>query len=285
MITTVDIRILAEKLDMRRVASRLEYRGTCPNCGYKDTLILRRRNDRTLAWCANCQDKAAMTRLLAGHELRSGFPSSSRSDDPTSSRIAIARRIWNASQPIANTPAAIYLRRRGVGILETSSALRFSPACRHQNGEYHAAMIAAVTSSNGEITAIHRTFITPDGRKAQLDPVKSTLGFVSGGAIRLAPAAETMCVAEGIETAGSASIKLGLPTWAAVSAGNMARSLYLPASVRTIIIASDNDPPGQNAADAAAARWAAEGRHVEIAVPKPAGCDFNDLLMREKHNG
>ena len=141
-----------------------------------------------------------MTRLLAGHELRSGFPSSSRSDDPTSSRIAIARRIWNASQPIANTPAAIYLRRRGVGILETSSALRFSPACRHQNGEYHAAMIAAVTSSNGEITAIHRTFITPDGRKAQLDPVKSTLGFVSGGAIRLAPAAETMCVAEGIET-------------------------------------------------------------------------------------
>ena len=285
MINTVDIRILAEQLDMRRVAGRLEYRGTCPNCGYKDTLILSRRNDRTLAWCANCQDRAAMTRLLAGHEVTSGFPPPSRFDDSTSRRIAMARRIWNSSQPIANTPAATYLRRRGVGNLETSNTLRFSSACRHQNGEYHAAMIAAVTSSDGEIAAIHRTFITPDGRKAELDPVKSTLGSVSGGAIRLAPVAETMCIAEGIETAGSASIKLGLPAWAAVSAGNMARHLYLPACVRKIIIASDNDPPGQRAADDAAARWAAEGRHVEIAVPKPAGTDFNDLLMREKHGG
>ena len=73
-----------------------------------------------------------------------------------------------------------------------------------------------------------------------------------------------------------------MPAWAAVSAGNMARTLALPKSVRSVVIAADADPPGRRAADDAAARWRAEGRLVKIALPDRSGFDFNDILMEAR---
>lgn len=69
----------------------------------------------------------------------------------------------------------------------------------------------------------------------------------------------------------------GLPVWAALSTGGM-RVLVLPADVREVIVAADNDPPGLAAAHAAAERWSNEGRRVRIAVPDRPGCDFNDMI-------
>lgn len=48
-------------------------------------------------------------------------------------------------------------------------------------------------------------------------------------------------------------------------------------SVREAVIAADGDPPGIEAAEAAAERWTAEGRTVRIARP-PDGHDFADVL-------
>jgi putative DNA primase/helicase len=83
------------------------------------------------------------------------------------------------------------------------------------------------------------------GQKANVEPAKATLGPLCNGAIRLDPAALETVVGEGIETSASAGLLLGLPAWAAVCAGNLAK-LILPESVRIVTIAADRDATHQS---------------------------------------
>ena len=59
----------------------------------------------------------------------------------------------------------------------------------------------------------------------------------------------------------------------------MMSCLVLPHEVRSVIICADGDEPGEQAARAAWARWAEEGRRVRVIRP-PWGLDFNDVLMQ-----
>ncbi len=72
-------------------------------------------------------------------------------------------------------------------------------------------MVAALQNSKARITGIHRTFL-----------LHNDLDKVRGSAIRLQAAKETLCIAEGIETALSIMVATGLPAWAAGSLGSMA---------------------------------------------------------------
>ena len=139
-------------------------------------------------------------------------------------------------------------------------------------------MVVLVHDGDGAICACHRTYLDPSGAKAAVDPVKASYGPIAGGAIRLHPPAPELLVAEGLETAASAGLLLGLPAWSAIAAGNLAKSLVLPPGVRHVTIAADADPPGQRAAAAAARRWIGEGRSVRIATPDTPGTDFADVL-------
>ena len=88
-----------------------------------------------------------------------------------------------------------------------------------------------------------------------------TLGPVGGFACHLAETAREMAVAEGIETGLSVQMTTGIPTWAALSAGNLAKILLPPLPLAgLVIIAADADVVGVRAAKAAALRWKAEGR-------------------------
>ena len=49
-----------------------------------------------------------------------------------------------------------------------------------------------------------------------------------------------------------------------------------------VTIAADGDEAGEEAAQAAARRFIAEGRKVKIARP-PQGMDFNDLLLKPEN--
>jgi phage/plasmid primase-like uncharacterized protein len=108
-----------------------------------------------------------------------------------------------------------------------------------------------------------------------------TLGPIAGAVIRLAEPqpGKPLAIGEGIETAASAGLILGAPSWAAISAGNLSR-IELPPSVIELVIAADSDAVGQREAERAAQRWQAEGRRVRIAEPNTASTDFNDLLQR-----
>ncbi len=144
-------------------------------------------------------------------------------------------------------------------------------------------MVALVIDVTGAPIAVHRTYLTRDGLKADVEPAKASLGPVWGGAIRLEELVDglPLVIGEGIETAASAGRLTGFPGWAGISAGNMARGLVLPPEVHRVVIATDPDKAGRAAARDAWTRWRAEGRVVQVAVPRGAG-DFNDILRQQE---
>ena len=163
--------------------------------------------------------------------------------------------------------------------MAASDALRFRVDTPHPEGGRLPALIALVSDGTGAPIAIHRTYLARDGAKARVEPAKASLGPVWGGAIRLHPLALNvpLVIGEGIESSVSAGRLMGLPAWAAVSAGNLAKGLVLPSDVHHVVIAADPDEAGRDAAHEAWLRWHAEGRVVQMATPNGAG-DFNDLL-------
>jgi len=198
-----------------------------------------------------------------------------------------ALALWNGAEATEGTCVAAYLGRRGLGFLTGSAALRYRADTPHPAGGRLPAMIAQVVDVSNAMVAIHRTYLTRDGAKANADPPKASLGPAWGGAIRLSPyePEKRLVIAEGLETAASAGRLLELPAWAAISAGNMAKGLVLPPEVRRVCIAADPDHPGRDAARAAWFRWRGEGRDVTIATPNGTG-DFNDILCRGRgHDG
>jgi putative DNA primase/helicase len=286
---------IAFRLNLRR-ARPGEWRGACPACGYgSGVFTLAEREGRPVWWCACCRDQAGVTaavkRALDG-ALPPAAPSPRREPPalPAAEKSARAHVLWDAARPIQDTPAERYLRRRGAwdalhafAVHPSGAALRFLPRCRNTEADRDLpAMLAAVRDpSTGALRAVHRTWITPDGRKAGLVAPKKSLGPIGGAAILLhAPRPGLpLVVAEGVETALSAAALLGAPGWCAIAAGNMA-ALRLPDDVRDLILAADPGEAGEGAARQAARRWRAEGRRVRIALPNDPGADFNDLLMR-----
>lgn len=276
MISTSDI---AARWKLHR--SRNGWRGDCPACGYAGGLVLDDRQGRPLAWCASCQDGKSLAALMGGRHADRDRLSQPADDTEARRKQARALAIWERALPIAGTLGAAYLAARGLPALASSPDLRFAPVCNHPEGGNHPAMLALVRDQHVTPLAIHRTYLRPDGTgKADVEPAKASLGPIWGGAIRLAPIAPEIVIGEGIETSASAGLLMGLPAWAALSAGNLGKGLVLPPEVQAVVIAADPDPPGEAAAHQAAMRWHAEGRTVRIARPDRNG-DFNDLLRRE----
>ena len=268
------------------------WRGTCPACGYPRAFSLKpTRTDRALVFCANGCNREELQAEIArvtGETWRLPEPVSQQSEaEARERRKTAALRLWAGSEPAWQTLAMAYLMHRGLPPeLAHSPALRFRLDCRHPEGGTWPAMVALVMDVAGKPLAVHRTYLRHDGTgKAPVDPPKASLGPVWGGAIRLADLmpGKPLVIGEGIETAASAGRLMGLPAWAALSAGNMANGLVLPPEAAHVIVAEDPDEPGRQAASAAARRWKAEGRKVQIARPN-GNLDFNDI-SRSAANG
>jgi putative DNA primase/helicase len=284
---------IAGRLGLKR--HRLSWRGRCPACDYATTFSVRAgRDGRALLFCASCRDRDAVAEAVA-HAFSSlcrGEKTGQAALPPGWDEAAQRQRkqdralaLWCGSEPAPGTPAERYLTARGLPGLVASPALRFRADTPHPEDGRCPAMIALVSAPDGAPLAVHRTYITREGRKASVDPPKASLGPVWGGAIALQARdlGRALVIAEGIETAASAGLLMGLPAWAALSAGNMAKGLVLPPDARHVVIAADPDDAGRTAARDAWTRWTAEGRAVRIAVPDDGG-DFNDLLMARGPN-
>lgn len=208
-------------------------------------------------------------------------------DETAESRKRV-RGFWHRCDEARGTPAAKYLVSRGLSWLARNDSIRYRAECPHPSGKRLPAMVALVWDGIGDICALHRTYLTGAGYKADIEPNKAGLGSFVGGAIRLDPAAPEMVVGEGLETAASASAMLGLPAWSAIACGNLRAAMVLPEIVRSVVIAADHDGPGRRAAAGAARRWRAEGRTVRIFQPDTPRLDFNDLYrarMESIHAG
>jgi putative DNA primase/helicase len=195
--------------------------------------------------------------------------------------IRNANELWRNSRPAAGTIVETYLRSRGLR-LPIRSSIRFAPSIRHaESGYYLPAMIAAVETEAG-LVAVQRTYLRSDGSgKATVTPNKKTLGPIYGGAVRLAPAAERIVIAEGVETSLSVQQVERLPAWAALGSTNL-KNVKLPAIVREVMLAADNDRngTGEQAARIAAHKFICQGRRAWIALPPEDGTDWNDVLRR-----
>jgi len=269
---------IARRLGLHRAGR--DWRGNCPACGYF-ALSLTERAGRALWHCAACADQAALARLLrdagALPERRPDAAPAARPD--AAERTERAVRIWNGAEAIApGTPAALYLARRMIEHVIGSAALRWRADVPHPAGGRRLALIARIDGVDGDLQAVQRIFLKPDGTKADCEPQKASVGPMAGGAIRLQPCSAELAITEGLESAAAAGLLLGAPAWAAISCGNMEKSMILPATVRLITICADHDAPGLRAAEDAARRWRDEGRAVRIIRARKVGADAADIL-------
>lgn len=210
-----------------------------------------------------------------------------QSPPPTGSPEA-ARRLFAMSKPVASTLAETYLRERGISATRNYTALRYHPRCWYRSDEDDPAdhvrdswpaLIAAVTDGAGIISGVHRTWLDLSGSaKAPISTPRRAMGVLLGNGVRFGSASDVLAAGEGIET--MLSLRSELPTMpmiAGLSANHLA-ALHLPAGLRRLYIAKDNDPAGRHAADTLAERAHADG--IETLPLTPVLGDFNDDLRQ-----
>jgi hypothetical protein len=286
--------------------SGIWWRSTCPiHGGRGGPLALRDGDHGLLIHChAGCdrRDILGELRRLGLIEGRAksrpispapSHPDTGRADDTARAveererqrRTGAALDLWSESYPAGGTIVERYLYSRGI-TLPAPTTIRVHGMLYHrESSEQRPAMVALVEHTERGPTGVHITYLAIDGSmKATIDPAKRSLGPVAGAAVRLAPAGELLMVGEGIETSLAAMQSCELPAWAALSTSGM-NALVLPPLVRTVIILADNDAngAGERAAHAAAERWLAEGRRVQLAMPPEVCTDFNDILTGRAH--
>ena len=162
--------------------------------------------------------------------------------------------------------------------------MRFHPELRYREGSALLrlpALVAAVTGDDGAIQGVHRTWLDPRRpAKAEVASPRKALGRIHGLAVRLGTYADRVApllVGEGIETV--LSLVTAVPeitAAAALSAGSLG-SFSVPPGCSRLVIARDNDPEGEQAAQRLARRCARAGVAATVIVPE--GGDFNDDIV------
>lgn len=201
--------------------------------------------------------------------------------------------LWSRAEPLTGEDiASRYLRSRGIEMAAWPKYLRWLPDLPYYDDAgasvLHPAMLAKYAAPDGKSGILHRTYLAEPGVKADVPKPRMLMpGKVpAGGAVRLAAAAETMGIAEGIETALSASLLFGIPVWSALTAGAVIK-WEPPPEAKCVLIFGEHDRnfAGQHAAYSLAYRLKndAKTKHlaVEVKVPDLDGADWNDVHVAQ----
>jgi putative DNA primase/helicase len=197
-------------------------------------------------------------------------------------------KMWREASPIiTDSLIETYLRNRGLEIPE-DAPLRHAPSQWHwPTKSRHPAMIALIERYDGVAITSHATFLSHEGRKAPIDPVRLFPAGANpaGGGVwfdRLGARRE-LVVAEGIESALSAAkLNDAIACVATLSTHGM-RMLVLPPLIpMPVRIFADHDAQGHGLAAARDLyrRLRSEGREVVVTLPDKVGDDANTILMR-----
>ena len=143
---------------------------------------------------------------------------------------------------------------------------------------------AATRCPDGAPVAVQLTALTPDGRKASVDPLRWTRGVLRSAAVQLAPWSEgkALILTEGIEDGLSVRTVPGSTPWAVLGVSR-GKDVVLPEGAE-VVVALDGNEAGRRGAEAAAQAIHARGHRVRIAR-LPEGKDLNDLLRAETLGG
>lgn len=205
-----------------------------------------------------------------------------RRHDPRDDSRYITKIFAEAMTVTDQTVAARYLARRGfAGRLGRSKDLLAHPALWHGPSRQEIPALVGVVRDHRDITVgLHRTYLAPDGSKANVEPVRMALGKITGAAVRIDPLLPwdgTVGVVEGIEDAlGLRLLRPAWWVWAALNTSGM-MALVLPHELRRVVVGPDVDRngAGQRAAGVLVARLRAEGRAVSTLLP--TGHDFGEV--------
>ncbi len=135
-----------------------------------------------------------------------------------------------------------------------------------------------MSAPDGAFLGVQRIYLDPARpAKASVPDAKKCMGRTYGGAVLLGePRAETLVVAQGVETALSVlTARPELRAAAALSAGGLGGYTAPEGTVR-VLIARDGDAPGAAGAERLEARCRARG--IPVAVLAPTHGDCNDEL-------
>ena len=276
--------------------------GPCPMCGGADRFRFDNKDQRGTFICNACgagdgiklaveftgkpfSHVAAQIDDMLGNVKPDAPGKPSMSDED---RTRALRAVWSATKPMEpGDMAHAYLTTRRIEELVYPKALRFGPAIMDGEGGIRPAMVAIVTDFEGKPVTLNPTFLKPDGSgKAEMtSPRKLMPGELpDGSAVRLSEFnGGIIGIAEGIETALSASALYQIPVWAAINAGNLAKWIP-PEGTEEVAIFGDNDAKfaGQAAAYALARRLASKNTPVTVHIPPMPGTDWADVYMKGK---
>lgn len=195
-------------------------------------------------------------------------------------RIVRARRLWGASIDPRGTAVETYLRSRKLDLPPdvAGRALRFHGRCPWGGEDGSLSRVPAMIAPmrdlvTGEIVAVHRTALTPDGKKVD----RRMMGPSAGSAVKLdGDVSGILTVGEGIETCLAAR-QMGLsPVWAMGTAGAIERLPIMP-GIEVLQLLEERCPTSRKAVGACTKRWADRGREVSSILPR-VGKDMADVI-------
>jgi putative DNA primase/helicase len=169
-------------------------------------------------------------------------------------------------------------------------------------GEFPA-MLALAHDADGNVAQLHKTFLTPDGFKANV-PIAKKADYGTGTncfAVRMMePIGNTLGICEGLETGWAAGMLRNVPVWPCLNGpvmGEFKLPQELRGQIRHVVIFADSDelkpagrlPNGQPKMQRAGSVYAEkakrnlEAQRVRATVLRPArvGEDFADFWLNE----
>jgi putative DNA primase/helicase len=293
--------------------------GPCPFCGGVDRWRFTNFKGDGDWWCNNCGHGSGLDLVMTWKKIdwteavklvesvigRARFDGRKPSFVTQEMQKADMQALWYRARMLDGTDlASRYLKKRGLRMDIWPACLRWVSGLPYWGEDGCEGMFTALLSKfvapDAKSAILQRLFLAEPGRKAEVKKPRMTMPGPApqGGAIRLAAPAETMGVAEGVETALSAAQMFTVPVWATLSTAGLVR-FEPPEICRHLIVFADRD---QNFAGLAASTALANrlrmGKHpieVEVRVPEDgevrplsslaAKCDWNDVLLAEAANG
>ena len=255
----------------------------CPACGGKDRARFDDKEGSGSWICSQCGAGDGITLVMkvngwdfkraaeqieeVGGDVR---PQSAKPQADPEKQIRAIKRAWCDAGPIGPVVTK-YLLSRGIDPGDLSDLRESS---RHE-------MLALVRGADGRGCQVHRTVLSADGRKETRLFMPGAIP--DGACVRLMPHDGRLGIAEGIETALSASILFDVPCWAALNT-SLLKKWQPSADVRKVVVFADNDAnfAGHSAAYELARKIAADDRlsiEVDVRIPASVGDDWNDVLL------
>ena len=286
--------------------------GPCPFCRGKDRYRWDKNNEYGM--CSGCGHKSGMD--MAMEWLSMSFRESAdeikkiigtckvteikKTDDTAKNQARIDKIKAGLKSITSDCAAGKYLAGRGITVFPEKDCY-FNPSIAYYDndgkklGDYPA-MVSIFRNIEGKGSTFHLTYLTDDGKKANVPSQKKILPVVlpmTGCAIQLFKTDTVICIAEGIETALAVNMETGAPVWAAGNAANMA-AMVIPDSITDVIIYADYDKSftGQKSAYALANRLSIQGKNVGVIVllgqgdqkiDRGQGGDFLDFYLAEQN--